>query len=141
MARARCVTKCYYEGRLWDPERDGSRTLYIEDGAVFEYGDKKKETYEKLKAPKHFELIGKAVLDEDGEVVDDDVIGGLIKQALGELDVNNDEHWTKSGQPAMLAVEAKVGQDLKRPQVEAAFPGFSRDTQPLSKLSAKSLLK
>ncbi len=136
MARARCVTKCFYDGRLWDPERDGSRTLYVKDGAVFLVDGKE------LNAPKHFALIGaSSVLDEDGEIVEDDVLGGLIKQALNELDVDNDEHWTSKGLPAMLAVEAKVGQDLKRPQVEAAFPGFSRETQPLSKLSAKSLLK
>lgn len=50
-----------------------------------------------------------------------------ILNALLQLDVNNDEHWTSDGLPRMDAVEAIVGdKGITRQQVTAAKPGFSR---------------
>ena len=53
---------------------------------------------------------------------------GDIATALGQLDPENDDHWTGSGLPAMAAVEERVGsKDIKRADVEAALPGWNRD--------------
>lgn len=51
-----------------------------------------------------------------------------IKLALGQLDPANDDHWIASGLPAMKAIEDLTGEPgIKRADVEAAMPGFTRD--------------
>ena len=51
-----------------------------------------------------------------------------LVEAVRALDPANDDHWTKSGQPAMKAVEALVGSDsVTRDEVEAVAPGFDRE--------------
>lgn len=51
-----------------------------------------------------------------------------IKAALMKLDPDNNEHWTKAGLPALLAVETALGRaGVTRRDVESAFPGYTRD--------------
>lgn len=50
-----------------------------------------------------------------------------ILDALGQLDPNNDEHWTADGLPRMDVIEGIVGDKaITRQQVTQAKPGFSR---------------
>lgn len=50
-----------------------------------------------------------------------------IAQAVISLDADNDEHWTKSGLPAMGEVEKLVGDtSIVRAQVDEAMPGYTR---------------
>ena len=50
-----------------------------------------------------------------------------LEAALRKLDPNNDEHWTKSGKPAVAAVEQFYGSaDITRTDIEAAIPDFDR---------------
>lgn len=52
-----------------------------------------------------------------------------IKQALGQLDPDNNDHWTQDGLPRIDAVEAASGtRGLKRQQITDADPQFTRDT-------------
>lgn len=50
----------------------------------------------------------------------------LIKAAIEGLDPKNDEHWTKAGLPEVKAVEAALGADVTRAQIEAAAPDAKR---------------
>lgn len=67
-----------------------------------------------------------------------------IKNALGELDTKNDDHWTAGGLPSMDRMKALVGdENLTRAQVSDAAPGFNRsnaDAAPSdkAKLSSKA---
>lgn len=50
-----------------------------------------------------------------------------IKAAVLQLDAKNDEHWTKSGMPAMKVVENMVGSALiTRDDVTLALPNYNR---------------
>lgn len=50
-----------------------------------------------------------------------------ILNALLQLDVGNDDHWTSDGLPRMDVIEGIVGDKaITRQQVTAARPGFSR---------------
>ena len=50
-----------------------------------------------------------------------------IRGALEKLDPDNDDHWTKAGDPAMDAVEEILGdKSITRDDVKAADPGFNR---------------
>lgn len=51
-----------------------------------------------------------------------------LRNALNQLDPENDEHWTKLGKPAIAALEPIYGSGgFTREDVEAALPDFSRD--------------
>lgn len=55
-----------------------------------------------------------------------------IIQALKQLDVGNDAHWTASGAPLMSVMEELTGNsDLTRAMVTEAAPLFSRDSPEL----------
>jgi hypothetical protein len=49
-----------------------------------------------------------------------------IKDALGKLDPQNNDHWTGDGLPLVQAVSDLVGKDVSRKEVTDALPGFSR---------------
>lgn len=52
-----------------------------------------------------------------------------IREAVNTLDATNDEHWTADGRPRMDAVERAFGSaGITRADVEAAVPGYTRDT-------------
>lgn len=49
--------------------------------------------------------------------------------ALKSLDPNNNGHWTQAGKPSLTALESAYGSaDFTRSSIEAAMPGFSRET-------------
>lgn len=57
-----------------------------------------------------------------------------LATALGQLDPENDEHWTKIGKPAMAALEQFYGStDFTRADVEAAIPDFDREAARAAK--------
>lgn len=49
-----------------------------------------------------------------------------IKDALAQLDPQNNNHWTGDGLPLVQAVSDLVGKDVSRKEVTDALPGFSR---------------
>lgn len=49
-----------------------------------------------------------------------------IKDALAQLDPQNNDHWTGDGLPLVQAVSDLVGKDVSRKEVTDALPGFSR---------------
>lgn len=52
--------------------------------------------------------------------------GLSLAESIGQLDPENDDHWTQAGKPAIPAVENLFGKKIKRDDVEAAAPGFDR---------------
>lgn len=52
--------------------------------------------------------------------------GLSLAESIGQLDPNDDDHWTKAGLPAIAAVETIFGKDISREDIEAAAPGFNR---------------
>lgn len=51
----------------------------------------------------------------------------VILKALGELDPDNDGHWTVSGLPSMAALETRVGDaSITREQITDIAPDFTR---------------
>lgn len=50
-----------------------------------------------------------------------------IKEALEQLDVLDDDHWTTDGLPRVDAVEGILGRDVSRQDITDAAPGFNRD--------------
>ena len=50
-----------------------------------------------------------------------------LADALASLDPTNNEHWTKTGLPAMSVLEELTGGSLTREDVNAASSGFNRD--------------
>jgi len=65
----------------------------------------------------------KAAADKTPPSADD------IRNAVGLLDAKNDDHWTAAGLPKVEAVEAILGSDLKRADIEAAAPDAKRPTE------------
>jgi hypothetical protein len=59
-----------------------------------------------------------------------------LKQALKTLDPANDEHWTSGGLPRMETLEALVGKELTRADVEEAAPDLKRSNAPEPKAAA-----
>lgn len=55
-------------------------------------------------------------------------LGERIRAAVMMLDPDDDSHWTSDGLPAMKAVEAMLGQNISRADVEAAAPEAKRPT-------------
>lgn len=51
----------------------------------------------------------------------------VVAAAVTQLDHANDEHWTKTGEPAVDAVKAIVGGNVTRADIEAAAPDFNRE--------------
>lgn len=49
-----------------------------------------------------------------------------IKDALAQLDPQNNDHWTGDSLPLVQAVSDLVGKDVSRKEVTDALPGFSR---------------
>lgn len=50
-----------------------------------------------------------------------------IIEALGKLDVNNDNHWTNDGLPKLEALKFSVGSNVTRDQVNEVAPGYTRE--------------
>lgn len=50
-----------------------------------------------------------------------------IIEALGKLDVNNDNHWTNEGLPKLEALKFSVGSNVTRDQVNEVAPGYTRE--------------
>ena len=51
-----------------------------------------------------------------------------IRDALENLDVNNDDHWTAEGMPRLDVVKDAVGTAVSRADITAAAKGFTRKT-------------
>ena len=51
-----------------------------------------------------------------------------IKQALKELNFENDEHWTSDGLPKISAVQELIGTEPTRQQITQADPEFNRQS-------------
>ena len=51
-----------------------------------------------------------------------------IKEALMQLDPDNDDQWTALGIPRMIAVETILEREVIRREVTNAFPEFNRET-------------
>lgn len=49
-----------------------------------------------------------------------------IWQALTQLDMMNDKHWTAERQPAVAAVEDILGEPVTRAEISAVAPDFNR---------------
>ena len=55
-------------------------------------------------------------------------VNAKVREAVMSLDPNNDDHWTKAGIPALLAVEEAVGRSgTTRQDVESAARGYTRE--------------
>lgn len=55
-----------------------------------------------------------------------------IKEALGKLDIENDEHWTTEGLPRLDVMKDLLnGEAVSRADITAAVKGFSRKTPNL----------
>ena len=52
-----------------------------------------------------------------------------IKQATTLLDSKNDDHWTQGGEARMETLEAILGYNVTRKELDAAVPDFKRQTQ------------
>jgi hypothetical protein len=51
-----------------------------------------------------------------------------LQEALNSLDPKNEAHWTKTGAPALMAVENMLGGGhVTRKEIETAIPGFNRE--------------
>lgn len=50
-----------------------------------------------------------------------------IIEALGKLDVNNDNHWTNEGLPKLEALKFSVGSNVTRDQLNEVAPGYTRE--------------
>jgi len=111
----RCTTECFHAGRRWRPG----------DGKIYTARPGEK-------VPAHFTLLG---ADKEADVnagYDDNAqLHMRIKEALAQLDPNDKDHWTAKGEPAMIAVEAILGFQVKRQDVQAAWPGFNQSTMTL----------
>ena len=56
---------------------------------------------------------------------------GKIKSAATQLDHENDEHWTKGGEPDIATIAKLSGIDsLKRADIDKALPDFKRQERP-----------
>ena len=51
-----------------------------------------------------------------------------LQEALSGLDASDDDHWTKSGLPAVEAVDLLLGGSVTRADIERAAPDLKRDT-------------
>lgn len=49
-----------------------------------------------------------------------------VAEAVAQLDPNDDSHWTKPGLPNIRSVEAILGADTNRDEINQAAPGFTR---------------
>lgn len=50
-----------------------------------------------------------------------------LKDALKQLDVNNDDHWTKGGLPMVDVVSHFHGEPVTRSDIAEVWPDFTRD--------------
>lgn len=62
-----------------------------------------------------------------------------LMQALRQLDVANDDHWTSAGLPLMEVVEKLSGLNPTRKELEELAPGFSRTNPNLPAATEPSL--
>jgi hypothetical protein len=53
-----------------------------------------------------------------------------LSAALASLDPNEESHWTSGGLPRMEVLEALVGKELTRADVDEAAPDLKRSTAP-----------
>lgn len=73
------------------------------------------------------EPAGADVHNQDGQT-DAPVTDQRLLDAVMKLDPENEEHWTKTGKPAMAAVEGFYGSaDITRANIDAVAPNYSRD--------------
>lgn len=78
---------------------------------------------------------GTDVHNQNGQT-ESPVVNQRLVDAVSKLDPENEEHWTRTGKPAMSAIETFYGSsDITRADVDAAAPGLSRDS---AKEKAKS---
>lgn len=49
-----------------------------------------------------------------------------VKEAVSNLDHENDEHWDENGKPKLAAVSDFAGERVTRQAVELAAPGYNR---------------
>lgn len=61
-----------------------------------------------------------------------------IRDALANLDVENDDHWTAEGMPRLDVVKDAVGTAVSRADITAAAKGFTRKTPNLEVEKAES---
>lgn len=110
--RWRCDTPTFFADRMW----------------------KEGEVYQGLKANEHFTDLDEEYDEDDLEELPIDSRLEIIKSALKNLDYDNEDHWTKGdGLPMVKVVEEMSGLDTSRVEIEKAWPGFNRDTIPMSK--------
>lgn len=62
--------------------------------------------------------------DEEDNSIARDI---AIQKAVYSLDHDNDEHWTKKGDPAILYVESVCGYDTNRQEIKALCPEVRRN--------------
>jgi len=109
-----CIKKCFHDGRLWEP---GGKLLIAES------------------APHHFIEVKGA---EGGVLEKVSATRMAIRRVLEGLDHDDNKLWTNSGKPQVRAIEALAGIATSRDEIEAAYPGFSRDMKPQPLKDAKS---
>ncbi len=74
------------------------------------------------------DLIDDPEEDDPETEKSDPEMADKIRDALTSLDPDDDELWTIEGAPKMVSVEELVGtSEIKRADVDLAYPGFNRD--------------
>lgn len=51
-----------------------------------------------------------------------------LRQALAELNPDNDDHWTQGGRPSLSALQAQLHRPVTRAEVDRAAPRFDRSS-------------
>lgn len=65
-------------------------------------------------------------LNTDNAVYED-ITDTDIVDAVYSLDPDNDRHWTQTGQPAMNAIETRIGTSrVNRRDIDRVLPGYNR---------------
>lgn len=58
----------------------------------------------------------------------------ILKDALVELDVMNDEHWTQEGSPRLDVLKAKTGENVTRADIHAISKVFNRSNPAIDEV-------
>lgn len=121
----RCVQECFFRGRRWRPGDGKILTLQ----------------HDELDPP-HFKRLGVDKREDVEEGYNEnEILHAKIREALQQLNPNDPSHWTARGEPAVIAVEAVLGFDIYRRDIDEAWPGFNQDTMTLSSAKNESLLR
>ncbi len=109
MRQCVCKKECFIGNRLYSPG----------DGKILTVSDDEE-------VPMHFEELPTSVAPE--EMGDKAAIRReLIKETMFKMNPDNEEHWTKSGQLSVIALEEVLGFQVTRAEMEAIVPGFKKD--------------